>query len=394
MASVPPAKGVTFAGCLVPVQAPCKSDRLVAGFCLQGDRVNLESIPGKDAEQDADFDRVHADILRFFPKLVTELGGDPQSLLQRVGIDLSFLSQGQSKVGYRSIVNLLEFAAEQLQCPDFGMRLATLQRGGAVLGPIGVVMKNSNTLGEALRYVARHCHAHSLAARVRLEQDRISGKLFVGHEILADRLPNKRQAIEQLLLLGHLNAMEITGGQARVREVHFRYQRLVSLTTYRRYFGCEIRFDQQEDGLIFHERDLLCPIVDADAQLHERATTFIDTNFTRVTPPLHARVRGLVLQFIATENCSKERVAAELHLHPRTLLRRLNAEGKCFEAIKDEVRRDMALGYLQGTDLPLRRIAEKIGYAEHSVLTRSCSRWFAATPRELRSRAVRCCHHM
>lgn len=353
--------------------------------------MDLPSIPKQDVEHDAAFDLVHADILRFFPNLVTQLGGDPQALLQRVGIDLSVLSQGLSTVGYRSIVNLLEYAAEQLQCPDFGMRLATLQGGGEVFGPMGVVMKNSNTLGEALRYVAKHCHAHSLAARVRLEQDRVSGKLFVGHEILVDRLPNRRQAIEQLLLLAHLNAMEITGGQARVREVHFRYQRLASRTTYRRYFGCETRFDQKEDGVIFHERDLLCPIVDPDVQLYKRATTFIDANFTRVAPPLHARVRGVILQFIETENCSKERVAAELNLHPRTLLRRLKAEGRCFEEIKDEVRRDMALGYLQGTDLPLRRIAEKIGYAEHSVLTRSCSRWFAATPREVRSRAARCC---
>lgn len=184
--------------------------------------------------------------------------------------------------------------------------------------------------------------------------------------------------------------MEITGGQARVREVHFRYQRLAPLAAYRRYFGCEVRFDQQEDGVVFHERDLLCPIVDRDAQLYERATTFIDTNFTQVVPPLHARVRGVIAQFIETENCSKERIAAELHVHPRTLLRRLKAEGKCFEEIKDEVRRDMALGYLKGTDLSLRRIAEKIGYAEHSVLTRSCSRWFAATPREVRAQAARC----
>lgn len=343
------------------------------------------SMSVKNVEDDAVFDLVHANILRLFPELVIRLGGDPQSLLQRVGIDLSDLSRGKS-AGYRSIVNLLEYAAEELQCPDFGMRLAALQ-GGAVAGPMGIVMENSDTFGAALRYVSKHYQAHSLAARVRLELD-VSGKLFVGHDILVDRLPNKRQAIEQLLLLGHLNAMAITGGRARVREVRFRNQRLAPLATYRRYFGCDIRFDQKEDGVIFHEQDLLCPIVSPDAQLHRRTTTFIDTNFTRV-PPLHARVRGIILQFIEAENCGKEHVAAQLHLHPRTLLRRLKAEGKCFEQIKDQVRRDMALGYLQGTDLPLQRITEKIGYAEHSVLTRSCSRWFAATPREVRSRAAR-----
>jgi AraC-like DNA-binding protein len=337
---------------------------------------------------DGTFDLVHADILRFFPDLVRQLGGDPPTLLKRAGIESSVLSRGRSCVGYRSSINLLEYAAQDLRCPDFGLRLAQLQGGGAVFGPMGVVMRNSNSLGEALRYVAGHCHAHSLAARVRLEHDPGGRKLFVGHEILLDRLPNRAQAIEQLLLLGHLNAREITGGQARVREVHFRHQRLAPLRTYHRYFGCEIRFDQKEDGVVFADRDLRRPIVDSDAGLYETATTFIETNFTQVTPPLHARVRGIVLQYISTEDCSKERVAGALYLHPRTLLRRLRVEGRSFEEIKDEVRRDMALGYLQGTDLPLRRIAEKIGYSEHSVLTRSCSRWFAASPREVRSRAA------
>jgi AraC-like DNA-binding protein len=333
------------------------------------------------------FDLVHADILRWFPDLVRQLGGDPIALAAEAGIDFSALFRGVSRVGYRSMINLLEHAAATLGCPDFGLRLARLQ-GGVVCGPVSAVMQNSNTFGDALNYVATHCHAHSLAARVRLERDRMNGKLFVGHEILLEGLPNQRQTIEQMLLLGHLQAMAITGGKARAREIHFRNQQLSSLQTLRRYFGCQIRFDQKEDGIVFGKRDLLCPIVAPDEQLYEKVRMFIDENFTREAP-IHARVRGVILQFIESEGCDKERVATELHLHPRTLLRRLRNEGKSFEEIRDEVRRDMALRYLCGTDLPLRRIAEKLGYAEQSVLTRSCTRWFAASPREIRAKSLR-----
>jgi AraC-like DNA-binding protein len=352
------------------------------------------SIPASEARQDATFDIVYAHTLCLFPDLVRGLGGNPEKLLRDVGIDPSRLATGQPTVGYRSIANLLEHAAAQLQCPDLGMRLATLQGGGKVFGPLGVVMQNSNTLGEALAYVAKHCHAHSLAARVRLEPDRARHGVFVGHEILVDGLPNKRQAVEQLLLLGHLSALEITGGRARVREVRFRLQPLASLNTYRRYFGCDIRFDQCEDGVVFSERDLRCPIVEPDAQRYKMATSFIETHFTRTKPPMQAQVRAVILQLIGIAKCTKERVADELSLHPRTLCRRLKAEGKSFEKLKDEVRRDMALSYLHVTELPLQRIAEKLGYAEHSVLTRSCSRWFAAAPRELRLRAARICQQM
>jgi AraC-like DNA-binding protein len=286
------------------------------------------------------------------------------------------------------MANLLELTAAKLQRPDFGMRLATLQGGGRVFGPMGVVMKNSNTFGEAIDYTAKHIHAYSLAARMNFERDRANQKLFVGFEILLDRVPNNRQAMEQTMLLGVLNAIEITGGQVRVREVLFRHQPLSSLRAYRDYFGCEVRFDQKVDAIVFKEQDLLCPIVDPDVQLYEMATSFIDTKFTRVTPPMHALVRGLILQHLGGEDCTNERIAAELGLHPRTLHRRLKAEGKSFEGTKDEVRRDVALRYLHQSDMPLTSIAERLGYAETSVLSRSCFRWFGASPRQLRSRAT------
>ena len=352
--------------------------------------MQLTSISEHSGGYEAGFDLVHTDMLRFFPDLVSELGGDTEVLLRHVGIDPSIFSTARASLSYRAMVNLLEYAAEQLQCADFGMRLASLQGGGQVFGPIGIVMKNATTFGEGLDYVQKHFHAVSLAARMRFEPIRPGHKLFVGHEILLDRLLHKRQVVEQALLLGHLNAMEITGGQARVREVLFRYQPLSSLSTYRRYFGCDVRFGQEQDGVVFSERDLLCPTVDRDVQLYEMATSFIDTRFTRVSPPMHIQVRALILQLVGTEECSNERVAAELCLHPRTLHRRLKAEGKSFEGIRDEVRRDVALSYLQQTDLPLPLVAEKLGYAEHSVLSRSCFRWFSASPSQLRSRAGRC----
>lgn len=335
-----------------------------------------------------DFDVVHADILRFFPELVAALGGDANALLRHVGIDPIDLSRGKTSIGYRLIVNLLEHTATELRQPDFGMRLATLQ-GGDVFGTMGLVMKNSSTFGDALKYVTSHAYAHSLAARIRVKPDHARQTAFVGHDILLDRLPNKTQAMEQLMLLGHMNAMEITGGQARVRKVLFRHQPVSPPGTYRRYFGCDVRFDQREDGVVFSKRDLSCRIVAPDARAYQKATVYIDTKFTRVNPPLHAQVRGAVMQLMGTEDCSNERVAMELNLHPRTLHRRLKAEGTSFQEIKDEVRRDAALYYLHQTHLDLTDIAEKLGYAEHSVFTRRCTRWFDASPSELRSQAGR-----
>jgi AraC-like DNA-binding protein len=331
---------------------------------------------------------VHADALRFFPELVSDLGGDPAALLRQARIDPESLGKRGAVVEYRAMVQLLATAAAELQRPDFGVRLAMRQSGTKVMGPIGVVMKNSATVGQALGYCKRHIHAYSLATRVRFAPDRARHKLFVGLELLLDRIVDDRQVIEHGLMLAHLNIMEITGGAARAREVAFRHQPLSAPAVYRAAFGCEVRFGAPADGVVFTEADLLCPIVDPDERVYEMATSFIDARFPHATPPMHARVRSLVARRLGTEDCTNERIAAELCLHPRTLQRRLRAEGRSFETIKDEVRRDAALRYLRQADMPLTHVAEKLGYAEASVLSRSCYRWFAASPRQLRRQST------
>jgi AraC-like DNA-binding protein len=42
------------------------------------------------------------------------------------------------------------------------------------------------------------------------------------------------------------------------------------------------------------------------------------------------------------------------------------------------------LYYLQQTDLDLMEISERLGFAEQSVMTRLCQRWFAMPPSRLR----------
>lgn len=334
----------------------------------------------------AAFDVVHARVLQTFPELVADLGGDLDALLQQAGLGRGALAGKTQDLAYRQIVQLVELAADALSCPDFGMRLAGRQSGVQMFGPLGLAMKNSRTFGEALEYVVGHSWAHSPAARIWLRRTRRGDMVFVGHDILLDRVPAKCQAMEQILLGGHLAAQEITGGQARVRRVHFRHQPVSPLALYRRNFGCEVRFGQHEDGVFFADSDLAAAIVDPDAGALAAVTAFIDAEMKRQSPPLHAMARGIVMHLIGRDVCTNERVAAELGLHPRTLHRRLHAEGTSFQKIKDEVRQDFLLYYLQRTDLDLARISERLGFAEQSVMTRSCNRWFAACPSQVRAR--------
>lgn len=323
-------------------------------------------------------------MLRFFPELVAELDGDVHSLLAKASLEPESLLGDAPAITYRQVMQLLEAAASDLSCPDFGMRLAARQRGGGMFGPAGQVMSNSKTFGDALRYVSRNPHAHSLAARVWLRPLATEKMVFAGHDILLEGIGDRAQTIEYILLIGHLEAMHMTDGHSRARRVLFRHQPISAPRIYRRYFGCEILFGETADGTVYSNADLAQPIAKSDPQILKEVTAYIDRHFTRRRPPVHAEVRSIVLRRLATGNSGNEQIARDLNVHMRTLNRRLHAEGTSFQQVKDEVRCDVMLYYLQQTDLELTDISERLGFAEQSVMTRLCHRWFGTSPSKLR----------
>ena len=73
-------------------------------------------------------------------------------------------------------------------------------------------------------------------------------------------------------------------------------------------------------------------------------------------------------------------MARELHLAPATLRRRLKAEGHTYQVIKDDLRRDLAITYLSGTQLPIRDIALSLGFLEPSAFHRAFRKWAHTSP--------------
>lgn len=330
---------------------------------------------------------VRSAALRKYVEFVTQLGGDAHALLARFQIDPAALTSRHAVIPYRAFVQLLERSAVELACPDFGMRLAAVQEGTKVLGPLEVAMRNSATVGAAFRYCAEHVRAYSTATRVAIDERPAEGAVFLRSEILVQKLPPHPQTMEHGLLLTQYAAGQLSGGRVQAREIWFAHEPVSPMGTYRANFGAVVKFGQPTNGAWFDARDFDVAVPDADPQLYELATHFIEQRFPSTEPGLSTRVRAIVERLLLAGACTFGGVASELGMHPRTLQRRLRTEGESFEAIKDGVRRDVALRYLRQPEIPLIRVAEMLGYSETAVLSRSCYRWFAASPRQLRAGA-------
>ena len=324
------------------------------------------------------------DALRFFPQVVYQLHGDPLTLLGRAQIDPAILSDDAAVLEYRCFVGLMQQAAETLECPAFGLRLAAEWRNHSCQGPLGLAMKNSKNLGDALTFCVRNCHAFSTAAHLHLERHR-ENEVLLRVELMPDHVVDKRQSVENALLRANLTILQITGGAVHAREVHFSHLQMSEARIYRSLFECPVYFGRKDDGIVLGETDLVRSTVCPVPWIYEMASLFIESRYPRPDPSVTMRVRRLVVQSLGTDACTNDRVAASLCMHPRTLHRRLRVEGTSFEDVRSEVRRDAALYYLR-EGFPIARIAEMLGFADASVLSRSCYRWFSDSPTELRKR--------
>ena len=82
-----------------------------------------------------------------------------------------------------------------------------------------------------------------------------------------------------------------------------------------------------------------------------------------------------------------EQAAENLHCSVRTLCRRLAGEETTFQALKDELRRDIAIQRLTETEETITKIAGDIGFDDPSAFHRAFRHWTGSTPGTYRRRS-------
>jgi len=320
-----------------------------------------------------------------YPRLVAELGGDPVGLLRAAGIRPQDVGEHEVFLPYRSLIVAVETAAAATATSDFGRRLA-LRQGIEILGPLGVAARTAATVGDAFTIVETFLGAYSPAISARIIPGANTGESFYAFEILIERPPPHPQTTE--LSLGvSLGVMRfLLGAQYAPLSVHLQHQPLAPTADYLTYFGCRPCFTRPTAGFTFRTADLARSL-NQDALAHQAIVQYL-TGITTYQPGMTQSVRAMVRQLLPTGTASLELIAAQFDLHPRALHRRLSAEKTTFGQLIDGVRRETAEHYLRDTDISLSHLTRELGYAEQSVLTRSCRRWFGCGPSSYRN-AVR-----
>lgn len=97
-----------------------------------------------------------------------------------------------------------------------------------------------------------------------------------------------------------------------------------------------------------------------------------------------ARVRKTLRNLPVASWPASDAMALKLNVAEATMRRRLKLEGHTYQSIKDDLRRDIAIGLLQDTRRTIADIAAAVGFAEPSAFHRAFRKWTGMRPTDYR----------
>ena len=99
--------------------------------------------------------------------------------------------------------------------------------------------------------------------------------------------------------------------------------------------------------------------------------------------PFRTKVENTIAPLLPHGEAQAKTVAQKMNLSERTFARRLAAEGLSFREILDQIRRDLAIPWLE-QQLRASDITWRLGFQQPSAFSHACRRWTGKSPSEFR----------
>lgn len=266
--------------------------------------------------------------------------------------------------------------AAELDDEFFGMGGRPMRRGSFTL--LCHCVLHAPTLGHALRRALRFLN-------IVLEDPR--GELVIRDGMAQIELkdagpPRSAFAYRTYWIILHGIICWLVGRRIPIRLVDFRCDEPQQGADYRLFFGAPVRFSQPISRLGFDIAMLDLPVSRSEQALKQflrGAPANILVRY-RYDAGLAASVRRRLSRVPPTAWSSFVDLAAEMRMPPSTLRHRLDEEGQSYAAIKDDIRRDLAVDMLLNTSKTVGDIATQLGYSEPSAFYRAFRKWMFNSP--------------
>ena len=321
------------------------------------------------------------------PDVLTDLGVTPRRAFARAGMNLRQFRNPESRIPFEALADLLSLCADLTGCGHFGLLVGERFRLQA-LGDIGHLMRNSATVGDALRALLLHLHLHDRGAvPVLLEPE--PSKVLLGYSAYGQGASSTAQIYDAAIAIGYRALQELCGPSWSPTRVQFSHVRPTDSSAFRRVFRTRLRFDAATCGVVFASSWLEQPIAGTDPALRHKLNRVIAHVKVQAAMNFAEQVECALPQFVINGATSADHVARFFGIHTRTLRKRLRAEGTHLQKLVDQTRFGLARQLLRETELAVSEIAAALHFSDPNVFSRAFRNWAGASPKQWRDRQGR-----
>jgi AraC-like DNA-binding protein len=320
---------------------------------------------------------IHVGAIAHIPDVLRDLGADPAAVCKAAGFDYSLFDDPANLITYRAGTHLFKVCTERTGCAHFGLLLGQ-KHGLDVLGLVGLLVKHSPDVGMGLRSLVRYTHLQIRGVAVTLNE---SGEhAMLGCKIYEPGAEATDQVADASLANIYNIIAALCGPHWKPIEVRFEHRQPIELTPFQNFFQAPLRYEMDENALVFASSWLRKPLPPVEPELRELLQAQMKLLEVQNGEDFPATVRAVLRTALRTGHGSADQVAMLLTMHPRTLHRRLTEAGSNFRAIVDECRYELARQMLEDSDSDIGQIACALGYAGANSFARAYRRWSGSSP--------------
>ena len=182
----------------------------------------------------------------------------------------------------------------------------------------------------------------------------------------------------------------LAGGRLPIHHFEFAFECPPYVDAYSRIFPGDLQFGHQATTFWFDAEILQSPVRQDEAALR----VFLADAQAQVILPRSANdvVSARVREHLQTAQPAWPDLAltaSALHMSTSTLQRRLALEGTSFQALKDALRRDLAIVRLNTSTASLAELAQDLGFTDSGSFQRAFKAWTGSAPGAYRKGGVK-----
>jgi AraC-like DNA-binding protein len=294
------------------------------------------------------------------------------ALAEKMGLHTDARAPTQARLlPFLDILPLLDLLDVKRR-PQLGAALGDLVPAAAH-GALGYAVVSSATIGQAMQTVARFAPMRNRLFSYTCSADDTETVLRLEPSF---EMRGYRRFVEIGTTVSVFKMIQSLAGAEAAAKMRFDANWSEAYS-----FPCpiDIRYSRGVSALRVPAEVANAPTLTADAKLYAIACQNCTEELAILDGSIAARLRAIM----PDENNSWPTLvdaAGHVALSPRTLIRKLAAEGLSYQALLDEAKGEMACWYLRNTALPLSQIADHLGFLDDSNFSRSFRRWRHTTP--------------